>query len=757
MADRPPLTDEELLAVADDPEVQPLLNSEERRRLSRLKPSGLLSRAGTVLKTAASDLNPLTMIGSVVDAGRNPELGGAFEPGRAATNILKGMTLAQWEQLKQAADLIKQGRYVEGAGRGVAGLLPVVGPLAAGIGEDIAEGRTDEAVGHLGALVAPAGAAKVLKGARMPALARNPNPAEAAAVQFGQRAGIPVDAGTATGNYAVRGAQALADRTVGGSLVATGAKQQQGEAFARVGTQIADRVHPTAVTGEQAGEGVRGAVTKLVGDQHAQATGAYDRLRQIEADPAYSQTVNTATEGTPAYQRILTRLKSGMPESLKGQMPTTEDLTRMRQIAVELESQPFVKRTWNEAPRKSGNAAGGDWDITPGAAGASVYDDILQAAPGTSNMTRGEVLASIKKTLETGEWNNASAGAFAVARGRMGRSGGPNISGQPILGTSERVNLPVDLVAVKQALKPIYDRMMRQLPITQARSSPGLKAIENIVNGPDFAPVSQVDMDLGQIKGIARGADLPELRDLSQGLAAQAIKQLDEAVQTAVAKAGPEASDLLTEGRNATRGKYQAADVLRELREEPVQAFNQTTWAHDAGIDRLRRVVEMAPGEISKVGRAYLDGLLETATAEGGFGKAQGIAAKWQALGPKTKDILFGNEVARDLDSFFLLAKKAAENPNPSGTGFITSIGAQGVILVTNPAAGVAVQVAGATLAKLLRAPKVVRALTQGFTLSGRTPAGAAAANAIFTEARRLGIPLAAQNQAGTAGQEGSR
>jgi hypothetical protein len=85
-------------------------------------------------------------------------------------------------------------------------------------------------------------------------------------------------------------------------------------------------------------------------------------------------------------------------------------------------------------------------------------------------------------------------------------------------GPLEDVALPADVREGKKQLRPIYNQIMRQLPVTQQRASAGLKAIENILNGPDYVPASQLETDLGTIKGIARGADLPELRNMSQGL-----------------------------------------------------------------------------------------------------------------------------------------------------------------------------------------------------------------------------------------------
>ena len=307
----------------------------------------------------------------------------------------------------------------------------------------------------------------------------------------------------------------------------------------------------------------------------------------------------------------------------------------------------------------------------------------------------------------------------------------------------------VDLRQSKAMLKPIYDRIMRQLPITQQRSSPGLKAIENIIQGPDFAPASVVDTDLGTIKGIARGADLPELRDMSRGLAAAAVKQLDTAVREAVARIGPEATQALESGRAATKAKYAAAEVLRGMREEPVQMFNQAIYAKDAGIKLLRALQELAPMEMQKIGRAYLEDLLQTATAEGGFDRTAGLMAKWQRLGPETKRVLFGPSIAGQLDHFFLLAKKIGENPNPSGTAAVASIGAQGAALLTNPIATIIGELGAAGVAKMLYSGRGIGALNRAAealarvrTLPAKSAARAAAIGNLLRAAQAMGVDV---------------
>lgn len=106
------------------------------------------------------------------------------------------------------------------------------------------------------------------------------------------------------------------------------------------------------------------------------------------------------------------------------------ELTR---LADELREFPFVARVWHWlglGEGKTGTAAGGAADIIGGAAGAPVYDDILQFSPlnkGTKGQalakmvrgTRAQVEAAVRRTLETGRISsNLAEGAVRVAEHR---------------------------------------------------------------------------------------------------------------------------------------------------------------------------------------------------------------------------------------------------------------------------------------------------------------------------------------------------
>ncbi len=505
--------------------------------------------------------NPAQSVGRVVG-----DIGTAFVPGGAVTR----------------------------GARAAASATPYVGPLVRGAVEALGAGGIAAAQGHDptipalvgGGLGTVAGSVRALRGAMV-----NPNPIERAALEYVHGQGVPVDAGTMSGNSMLKGTKFLADKTFGGAAVAQRAGRQEGKALESIGESLAERASPGAgsQTPETAGRGLYGAVEKTLTDLHDAANQGYDDLRALE------------------------------PSNLQ--------------------------------------------------------DIVVGYKPSPSGLVK-----------------NAT----------------------PII---EKMAFPVNLKSVKSALKPVYDRMMRQMPVTQQQASPGLKAIQNIMEGPDVAPASIVDLDLSAIKSIARQADRPELRDIGQGLAAGAVKELDDAVKAAIGKGGPKALAALNAGRQATVKKYLAADVLDRLRTEPVGTFRQVTQAKDAAIDQLIELQKLAPAEMPNVARAYVEELVNTATRNGRYEGADSIAKQWQNLGTRTKSILFKNPtLVNELDKFFLAAKRLAENQNPSNSGGIVSIGSQLGAILVNPALGLGAQGLGPVVSAAMRNPRVVRIMTQGIS-----------------------------------------
>jgi hypothetical protein len=246
-------------------------------------------------KGAAPHFNPLTIAQGIGTAVLNP------------LDTVLGAAKAGGQQIAQAFDAYDQGRYMEAGAHGAAGMIPLVGPAAAQIGERLGEGVTagglGDAAGFIGSMLVPGALARNVKlGGTVPGLSRNLTAADRAAIAAGEAAGVPIDAATATGNNFVRSAQHMADRSIGGSTVAARAARAQADGLASMGEQLAAKGYAQPVTMEQAGAGAQSAVLGRVQKHHATANDAYAELRRIEALEENAMTVAPKLSGSAAAE-----------------------------------------------------------------------------------------------------------------------------------------------------------------------------------------------------------------------------------------------------------------------------------------------------------------------------------------------------------------------------------------------------------------------------------------------------------------------
>ena len=550
------------------------------------------SALGRFASGAGEMLNPVTMAKGLYQTVRHP------------IDTASAIYDQQGQQFDKAAQAGREGRFSEMFGHGAASFLPVVGPLAASIGEQAGTGDIAGAAGRLagGALAwqAPKAVAKIpsrIGGAVTP---------EAELAAWGLKQGIPVDVASATANPIPRAAQQLATRTsLAGGVIGTKAAKARQAGLATVGEQLAAKGYAPAATKETAGAAARSMVEASVKGFNDAADVAYGRLRQIE--------------GASPSQQVVT-----------GQTTKT---AQQATSAVDAAGQPITQSVTAQVP----------------------------------------VTATLKA--------------------------------------------PVDLRVIRGPLKPILNRLNRKkegIGSLQGAEAKAWTALDALVNGDDFAALADVDGYLGQLKSLARGADMPELRTSGQGAAAFAVSKLSKAVDDAAETLGPDAVSALKEGRLATRQKYAAADVLDSLKAEPVRTANAAVAPSDTAVMHLRELQRFAPESLPQVGKAVLSDLIAEATKDGGFTSTASLASKWQKLGPETKRLLFKDPAyIKDLDQFWALARKMGEQSNPSGSAHVGGLLAQGYLL-TDPVTLAGYQLTGAVLAKALNSPKITRLMVEG-------------------------------------------
>lgn len=154
---------EDVKATLWDARQAPLLSAESTPSQAET-PGEQPSALSRFVSNAAEMLNPITMAQGAYQAVRHP-----IETGSALWS-------AQGEQFSKAGEAFQQGRYGEAIGHGTAGMLPVLGPVAADIGEQIGSGDVAGGLGAMTGLLAPVvGARPLAQAARrgVPAAARN--------------------------------------------------------------------------------------------------------------------------------------------------------------------------------------------------------------------------------------------------------------------------------------------------------------------------------------------------------------------------------------------------------------------------------------------------------------------------------------------------------------------------------------------------------------------------------------------------------
>lgn len=493
---------------------------------------------------------------------------------------------------------------------------------------------------------------------------------------------------------------ALAQATTMGLMSAHGEPAQPGKSLAKPSEPLKEPaiVRPVRAAGRLAGSGVRKA-GGAIADAIPPVPSSLNPVQQDAVDMLRANRVPVSA-GTATGNRYLKSVEAltknsplGSAQAAEFARGTEQGLTRVAgELANQTHPEPATPESAGRAPSKEINARIAD------------IDALEDEAYSTAWQGRDDPRHTYELPIRTRQ--EAVLDDEGKPTGRM--------STVPVMA---KVNMPVDVTGIKEDLKSVWDDM-QWMPASDRASSAGYQAVKNILEGDDYIPAWQAERGLSGLKTMAR-VENPHLRNTSQGIAAGIIKDLQNGINDAVALTGDEAIRGLQRGRSLHANKMELGEIEKQLRDEPVQAFNQLTWAHDSGIDFLRKIADNAPQSLPKIGRAFVQQLIDKATAEGGFGRAQSIFAQWDNLGDQTKALLYPNADLRTaLDRFFLGAKMVAENPNPSGTALVEA--AKSV----NPLRWAAGYVGG----KILFTPEGINRLTRNLEslprAGGTPPAG---------------------------------
>lgn len=677
---------------------------------------------------------------------------------------VKGLVSANPEFLTQAQDAAGKGDYATA-------LRKVLSYAAMGLGPDLdnqadmlAEGRYAEGAGAMTgmatSLTAPVVAGKVLGGRRVPAAAAPKDPAVARAVASGQAAGVPMDAATATNNPFVRFAQKTSDESLLGSVVGQRSKAAQQVGLAKWGDELAGQASPSPVSPQQAGEAVQAGGRGSVRTARGAADDAYTRLRELEADPVNTATFEPAPptlnpdapwsftmKGKPTVEDIFPEvLKDARANGYTGKVGDlrTKFDARVEQSrglkAATAEGDEYSHAALLKEIRSRGGLRPYDQSFTQGGPTQKLRGEHSAAQQanakyyGKNAVYRNDGLETsdmLQQLSEDPKWGHIITPdtdlTDLVHRGAMKTDLPPGNLEHHLRGVgvqpgatwwregeaAQQVQMAVDITETKAAMRPIYDKLARKKELVGSligAEGNAFARLDAILNGPDITPLSVADAALSDLKRMARSRN-PDLRSAGAGIAARAVAHLHRSVMEAAHRAGPEAVAALTEGRQATIAKYAAADILKKLEgaqgtKSPVSAFRGMTQAGDASVPHLREVLVQTPAAKPAIGRAVLDGLIDSPT----MGPDAAFKA-WQRVGPQTKHMLYTPDHIAALDDFFLLRKKIAENPNPSGSGLTVLKG--GELFLRDPGLTIALP----ALSALLHSRAGVALLTKGFRL----------------------------------------
>ncbi len=306
--------------------------------------------------------------------------------------------------------------------------------------------------------------------------------------------------------------------------------------------------------------------------------------------------------------------------------------------------------------------------------------------------------------------------------------------------------IPVDVRPMKAWAEPILRDLENEWKPVDPKKAQAFNqqivSLRSILDGDDFKRASIAEKDLSNLKALVRNAPEPTEATMR---AADGMMLLQSSIDDAVGKiGGPAGLKALQKGRANWAKAAEIEEVVKKFREEPVQAFAQTVWKNDTGIDFLRRVNSVAPEQLPEVGRAFLEDMFTKNMDGGGFAKAGTMYNAWKSLGPETKKLLYPNGQHRmALDNFFQLADRMARMPNTSGTA-AAAAAQQSLNMVSTAfltqwdfASALATQVGAAAAAKALYSPKIVQAMVNGQKIPIGSPARALALMKIVEMAKQ--------------------
>lgn len=591
---------------------------------------------------------------------------------------------------------------------------------------------------------------------------RNPDMADAAAVDAALGQGLPVDVPTATGNRALRGVQWLADRTIGGSVAATRADKGTVGRWRQRWNQVSDQTGVTqprsfydagteAQTALQANQeqlqrSVRRDADRLVagrgGAVPRSAEGAGRDVKQRLGD-VVTRLRERASSGYRAAWEAATRrpVLVPMPERMPDGTMVERDVEMaapvdMRGIKALGRRQLEIMNQWIQPALR--NASAGYQalksivegpDYVPAEIAEMGRSGLLElsreaempAARNVSQATGARLASVLTEAIDAAMEQHA--GPEALAALRAGRA------------------THAEKMGVVETLRTLSDEPVQAFG---SLTWTGDRGIERLLAIDKAAPEALPEIGRAWFRGLLEKfeTDTGGL-DLSKAQAiARAWDELGPRTQALFFKrtAQRQAVDAFMRDLGTAR-----AALGPTLGTEPQLVAEQLIGRNDHHVRALQAVANIAPRVPKMLGRAALDEVAAKFDQNPSIENLSKFRTWWNQLGPRTRAILFQDpQLVQQIDQATRVMQLISENPNRSGTAFLSALGAQGAQLYADPVTGVAAQGGGFLISRALRSPKAARFLTQGLsTPNTATPAIAQRAGALIQLllAEQQGVP----------------
>jgi hypothetical protein len=690
------------------------------------------------------------------------------------------------DTLRQAREEWKKGNTSEAFGYAAASVLPLIGPAAAVTGKRLGDGEISfmRAFGEGAGLVlpialkgiqAPAVAGQIARakqlGAGIPGVVKaavplSANAAERAAVAaFADANDIALKPGERTGNPVMQGIEQLNENTsMLGSMVGTMSRAQRatkmqeagkrigdqiapletpqsageaagqamaavdvkiGEKYRKVGESIASRVDPLSKTALQAGTDVYGKFKTKLEELATVQDENYEAWREGINDPKFTTEVvvgyETGTMPTSPGFSNLAPATARVPITEAVQLPVF--LQKSKRQLTDVYKSILGDPRWTLPRRQNSPAFSAIEQLVngPDVVGIEHAEQMLGAVKelarehgGTAKRAVRELQHAVDYTMKQADPKlfealekgraatkayHAAAEVLAQIKGQATRARHPE-TGQPVVTiTGEAAKLPEHLLGKADQTLELLQSVLKETP--EAAPIIGRWYLDDL-----FTPALDGGFDFRRVNDMARKWN-------NLGVESKRLLYKDPGTLRQVEL-------LFTQARKASEKGF------GDTNPSAVKGFDALVLPRDTGIERLQAVSKVAKDVPAKIGRAWLEQAL-TKMGEKGFDIQHGqrLFTSWNAMGPKTKAMLFGSNV-ENLDAFFRLASDASYHANPSKTAFISGLGVKIVgALALSPAVGYS-EVGQGVLAALLWNPKFSKALVGAM----KTPKTARAASA---------------------------